>query len=130
MVALRPADVGDRIAFHLQVIARAIDALPDERRVADAMLERAATLGRAMQVTNIARDVGEDWDRGRLHLPRPMLARYGVTEDDIGAMRAGRRPIADAYRALLEDLMRPGRVRGHSRGSAVGTATTTFASAR
>jgi superfamily II DNA or RNA helicase len=37
-VVLRPADVGDRIAFHLsQVIARAIDALPDQRRVADAV---------------------------------------------------------------------------------------------
>ena len=69
------------------------------------MLERAAALGRAMQVTNIVRDVGEDWDRGRLYLPRTMLAQRGVTAEDIGAMRAGRRPITDAYRALLEDLM-------------------------
>lgn len=26
-----------------------------------------------MQLTNVARDVAEDWARGRLHLPRSML---------------------------------------------------------
>ena len=37
-------------------------------------------LGVAMQLTNIARDVGEDWDRGRVYLPQSMLERHGVTE--------------------------------------------------
>ena len=39
-------------------------------RVADdAALEQAAQLGMAMQLTNICRDVAEDWQRGRLYLP-------------------------------------------------------------
>ncbi|HEX2797883.1 MAG TPA: phytoene/squalene synthase family protein [Immundisolibacter sp.] len=35
----------------------------------DAALEQAAQLGMAMQLTNICRDVAEDWQRGRLYLP-------------------------------------------------------------
>ena len=50
-------------------------------------LERAAALGVAMQLTNIARDVGEDWDRGRVYLPQSMLERHGVTERMIGETR-------------------------------------------
>ncbi|MFO0690349.1 MAG: phytoene/squalene synthase family protein [Myxococcota bacterium] len=34
----------------------------------------AAHLGIAMQLTNIARDVSEDWHRGRVYLPRELLA--------------------------------------------------------
>jgi phytoene synthase len=37
-------------------------------------LPHAAHLGIAMQLTNIARDVGEDWARGRLYLPLAWLA--------------------------------------------------------
>ena len=36
-------------------------------------LLRAAYLGLAMQITNICRDVSEDWGRGRLYLPLHML---------------------------------------------------------
>jgi phytoene synthase len=39
----------------------------------DAGLPHAAHLGIAMQLTNIARDVAEDWDRGRLYLPAEWL---------------------------------------------------------
>jgi phytoene synthase len=41
----------------------------------EAALPRAAHLGTAMQLTNIARDVAEDWTRGRLYLPAEWLAR-------------------------------------------------------
>lgn len=41
-------------------------------------LAHAAHLGLAMQLTNIARDVAEDWARGRLYLPDELLARYGA----------------------------------------------------
>ena len=68
-------------------------------------LERAGRLGVAMQLTNIARDVGEDWDRGRLYLPQSMLERHGVTEQMIGELRDGDAPIPDGYAALLEELM-------------------------
>ena len=69
------------------------------------MLERASALGAAMQVTNILRDVGEDWDRGRVYLPLTMMHRHGLVPHDIGAMRRGTRPVDDSYRRLMEDLM-------------------------
>ena len=46
-------------------------------RNADA-LARACDLGLAMQLTNIARDVGEDARQGRLFLPQDWLAAEGV----------------------------------------------------
>jgi phytoene synthase len=69
------------------------------------MLERAAALGHAMQLTNILRDVGEDWDRGRVYLPRAVLARHGLTVADVGAMRSGVRAIESSYRSLVEEVM-------------------------
>lgn len=47
-------------------------------------LRHAAHLGLGMQLTNICRDVMEDWQRGRLYLPADVLARHGVT-----SLRAG-----------------------------------------
>ncbi len=41
-------------------------------------LPRAAHLGLAMQLTNIARDVREDWERSRLYLPDELLDEHGV----------------------------------------------------
>ena len=45
----------------------------------------AIKLGIALQLTNILRDVGEDWEKGRLYLPQDELAAFGLTEDDIAA---------------------------------------------
>lgn len=42
------------------------------------VLGRAAELGVAMQLTNIARDVGDDRRIGRVYLPTSWLAGYGV----------------------------------------------------
>ena len=39
-------------------------------------------LGRALQLTNILRDLDEDAERGRLYLPRDYLEKHGVTSDD------------------------------------------------
>jgi 15-cis-phytoene synthase len=44
-------------------------------------LARAADLGIAMQLTNIARDVGEDARNGRLYLPLDWLNEYGLDAD-------------------------------------------------
>ena len=69
-------------------------------------LRNAAHLGIAMQLTNVCRDVLEDWDRGRLYLPRALLERHGVR--DLGARLGGPLPreagpgIARALRELLE----------------------------
>jgi phytoene synthase len=47
-----------------------------------AAVRHAADLGIAMQLTNICRDVKEDWERGRLYIPTDVLAATGL--DDVG----------------------------------------------
>ncbi len=42
----------------------------------------AAVLGRALQLTNILRDLGEDAALGRLYLPDELLALHGIMSDD------------------------------------------------
>lgn len=55
----------------------------------DATLARACELGVAMQLTNIARDVGEDARHGRLYLPRQWLRDAGIDPDAwLGAPQA------------------------------------------
>ena len=56
----------------------------------------AMELGVAFQLTNFLRDIGEDWDRGRIYLPLEDLERFGVTEWDFHARRVG-----PAFRRLL-----------------------------
>ncbi|MFZ4827184.1 MAG: phytoene/squalene synthase family protein [Phototrophicaceae bacterium] len=43
----------------------------------------AVRLGVALQLTNILRDVGEDWRNGRLYLPLEELERFGIDEEQI-----------------------------------------------
>jgi phytoene synthase len=59
-------------------------------------VERAETLGVALQLINIARDVREDWELGRVYLPQDELEAYGVSEEDIAAGRSG-----PEWRALM-----------------------------
>ncbi len=68
-------------------------------RGGDETLEQAVALGQAMQLTNILRDVGEDFGRERCYLPKDLLERHQV---DIGALQRG--DIDDNYIALLEEL--------------------------
>jgi phytoene synthase len=57
----------------------------------------AESLGIALQLTNIIRDVAADLRRGRVYLPDEDLLRFGVTADDL------RRGVVTApVRALLE----------------------------
>lgn len=66
-------------------------------RVRDAdALARACDLGLAMQLTNIARDIGEDARAGRLYLPSDWLADEGLTPEGFLA-----RPVPDARTARL-----------------------------
>ena len=71
-----------------------------------ATLDRAASLGIAMQLTNIVRDVGEDWRAGRLYLPRDLMRRHGLTTVTIARLRNGRERIPAEYAAVLEEMMR------------------------
>lgn len=44
-------------------------------------LPYAIRLGVALQLTNILRDVGEDWLNGRCYLPQDELEAFGITEE-------------------------------------------------
>ncbi len=70
-----------------------------------AALRNAAQLGMAMQLTNIARDVLEDWERGRLYIPDELLERCGAPDlrRALGSAlpRSARAPLALALRHLL-----------------------------
>ncbi|MBI2759310.1 MAG: phytoene/squalene synthase family protein [Chloroflexi bacterium] len=57
----------------------------------------AIKLGVALQMTNILRDVGEDYQNGRLYLPREELTFYGIREQDIGEGR-----ITDNWRQFMK----------------------------
>lgn len=54
-------------------------------------IDYAVKLGVALQLTNILRDVGEDWARGRLYLPLEELAAFGLREADIATGRVDNR---------------------------------------
>jgi phytoene synthase len=56
----------------------------------------AVKLGVALQLTNILRDVGEDWQVGRLYLPQEELASHGLSEADVAAGR-----VDDRWRAFM-----------------------------
>ena len=64
---------------------------------APAGLNYAIDLGIGMQLTNILRDLGEDWQRGRVYLPGEEMAQFGYTEAMLG--RSERNP---AFAALME----------------------------
>jgi phytoene synthase len=49
----------------------------------DCALRYARTLGVAMQLTNILRDVGEDATRGRCYLPHEDLERFGISAAEV-----------------------------------------------
>ncbi|MDH4440367.1 MAG: phytoene/squalene synthase family protein [Rhizobium sp.] len=66
-------------------------------------LARAADLGLAMQLTNIARDVGEDARNGRLYLPLDWLTERGIDpERFLGAPRFSP-ALGDVIRQLLHE---------------------------
>jgi 15-cis-phytoene synthase len=65
-------------------------------------LARACDMGLAMQLTNIARDVGEDARAGRLYLPTDWFAEAGLEPD---AFLARPEP-TPAIRAMTERLLR------------------------
>jgi presqualene diphosphate synthase len=97
------------------------DASPAADRV-------AYSLGRALQLTNILRDLQEDAERGRLYLPREWLDEAGVPHDPVAALNASGlsrvcarlaglahqhfRAAADAMRECDAKAMKPARLMG------------------
>jgi phytoene synthase len=72
-------------------------------------VERAETLGIALQLINIIRDVREDWELGRVYIQQDELSSFGVSEADIAAGNASlawhalMTFLAERARAYLQD---------------------------
>jgi len=68
----------------------------------------AADLGRAFQLTNFIRDVGEDLHRGRVYLPKQDLATFGVSTRDLeaGAVTSSVRQLLAFEVARARELFR------------------------
>jgi phytoene synthase len=90
-----------RVAGTVGLMMSHVMGLSDEGAV-----RHAVHLGMAMQMTNICRDVLEDWQRGRLYIPEEMLAAQDCPRlsDRLGGdfPERAREPVARATGALLE----------------------------
>jgi presqualene diphosphate synthase len=76
------------------------DSSPDADRVAHA-------LGRALQLTNILRDIQEDAERGRIYLPAEYLRDAGVPADPVAILTAPGLPaVCDRLAALAHGYFR------------------------
>lgn len=64
--------------------------------VGEEALPYAIRLGVALQLTNILRDVADDWRNGRLYLPQDELAQFGLSEGDIA-----RGVVDDRWRSFM-----------------------------
>ena len=78
-------------------------------RTEAATVQYAHRLGRAMQLTNIIRDVGDDARRGRIYLPLDELQRFGVK-----AAELLRREAPWGYSDRFDALMRFQAERAHA----------------
>ncbi len=78
----------DRLTSYCSRVASAVGLLSIKVFGDDSEAARhgAIALGHAMQLTNILRDVAEDAARGRLYLPRELLADYGIEATDPAAV--------------------------------------------
>jgi len=74
-------------------------------------LAYAEDLGLAMQLTNILRDLREDYERGRIYLPLEEMKRFGYTEEDLA-----QGVVDERFRALM--AFQAERARGFFRSGA------------
>ena len=92
----------------------------------------AIKLGVALQMTNILRDVGEDYRNGRLYLPCEELAFYGISETDIvkGHVTENWRRFMkfqiDRTRQLYNDSWQGVKMLEHEGQLAIGAASTFY----
>ncbi|MDQ2767944.1 MAG: phytoene/squalene synthase family protein [Gemmatimonadota bacterium] len=73
----------DGVASTVGEMCAHIFGLPPRGPARRLAIQRARTLGVALQLTNIMRDIGEDAERGRCYLPTADLARFGLSRDDV-----------------------------------------------
>jgi len=88
--ARRPCETPDDLHAYAARVAAAVGvAMTWLMGVRDFhVLARACDLGIAMQLTNVARDVGEDARAGRLYLPHAWMREEGLEPDDFVARPA------------------------------------------
>ena len=67
----------DRVACAVGRLSVRVFGMPE-----DDGIQLAHHLGRALQLTNILRDIDEDAELGRVYLPRELLAREGISTSD------------------------------------------------
>ena len=92
----------DRVASAVGRLS--VRAFGDTSAAAD---EVAYALGRALQLTNILRDIGEDAGRGRIYLPREYLLNAGVPADPVALLTAPGLPaVCDRLAALAHGYFR------------------------
>lgn len=85
------------VASTVGLMAMHIIGNDDRRDGYIASVPYAVKLGVALQLTNILRDLGEDFRQGRVYLPQEDLERFGYTEDDLA-----RATIDWRFRALID----------------------------
>ena len=101
------ATIGDLEAYAVRVagtVGVMMSLLMDVR--CESALARACDLGVAMQLTNIARDVGEDARAGRLYLPLEWLGDAGIEPQAFLASPAHSPELSAVIARLLEDADR------------------------
>lgn len=86
-----------RVAGTVGLMMSHVMGISDERA-----LRHAADLGIAMQLTNIARDIIEDAERGRVYLPLSWLEEAGIAPDEI-ALPQHREKLARLAARLLAE---------------------------
>lgn len=67
----------------------------------------AVSLGIAMQITNICRDVGGDRDLDRVYLPASLLKAYNLDQENLTT--EGVKPVVENLLLLADDYYREGR---------------------
>lgn len=71
------------VAASVGAMCTYIFGVSGDEAVRDRAVKYARTLGVAMQVTNILRDVGEDAATGRCYLPDEVLSAFGITAERV-----------------------------------------------
>ncbi|MDE8348903.1 MAG: phytoene/squalene synthase family protein [Acidocella sp.] len=94
-------DYAARVAGSVGVMMAVLMGVRDHETLA-----RASDLGLAMQLTNIARDVGEDARAGRLFLPQIWLREAGIDETAFIAAPQFSPEIGGLVEKLLDESMR------------------------
>jgi 15-cis-phytoene synthase len=85
----------DRYCYHVAAVVGLI-MVHVLSRPSPELLKPARDLGTAMQLTNILRDIREDWERDRLYLPNRELEKFGLNAEDIAQQR-----VSDPFCAMM-----------------------------